>query len=492
MADAPIIILFRQDLRIADNPALASAAAAGQPVVPVYVLDDEAAGAWAAGGASRWWLHHSLVSLSLSLERLGAPLVLRRGRTVDALLALARETGARTIHLTRAYEPFAARLEQDLEARARTASIAVRRFAGSLLAEPEALRTKDGRPFRVFTPFWRALQASVNLPPLATTPRRLTPVATRPRSDDLASWRLLPTRPDWAGGLRAEWQPGETGAAKRLDAFLGTGLEGYATQRDRPDIAGTSQLSPYLHFGEVSPRQCWHALDAARQREPSVAAGAASFLRELGWREFSVHLLHNWPSIPEAPFRAQFADFPWEPDAALRRELFAAWSRGRTGYPIVDAGMRQLWETGWMHNRVRMITASFLTKHLLIPWQDGARWFWDTLVDADLANNSASWQWVAGSGADAAPYFRVFNPVLQGLKFDPDGAYVRRFVPELARLADKDLHAPWMANDDALARAGVTLGKTYPRPIVDHDFGRRRALEAFATIKTDAPAPDAA
>jgi deoxyribodipyrimidine photo-lyase len=387
---------FRQDLRVRDNAALAAAASTSRPVVPVFIFDTAAAGEWSAGGASRWWLHGSLLSLGESLARLGSRLILRRGATVDVLLEIAAETGACSIHFSRAYEPHSARLEHDLSARGNALGLDVRRFAGTVFAEPETLATKDGDPFRVFTPFWRALSSSYQPRPVLSPPEKLSKPKRWPASDDLDSWQLLPTRPDWAGGLRTSWEPGEAGAERRLSEFMDEALTGYATQRDRPDLAGTSRLSPHLHFGELSPNKCWYAIDLARQRAPQSATGAASFLRELGWREFSYHLLHHSPSLPLEPFRPQFSAFPWERDEALTRAHFEAWSRGRTGYPIVDAGMRQLSQTGWMHNRVRMIAASFLTKQLLLPWQTGARWFWDTLVDADLASNSASWQWGGG------------------------------------------------------------------------------------------------
>ncbi len=491
MAD-PVIMWFRQDLRIADNAALAAATAGGGPVLAVFVLDEVASGTWGPGGASRWWLHHSLRALDESLHAIGSRLILRRGKTIDILLAIASESGARSIHLTRGYEPHAARLEQALNVAGSKAGVGVHRFPGALLKEPEALQNRSGQPFRVFTPFWRALLASERPRASGPAPHQLKRPKLWPRSDNLDDWLLVPRKPDWADGLRATWEPGEAGAARRLTALVDNALASYATGRDRPDRPGTSMLSPHLHFGEVSPNQCWHAVHFAMERDPSLASGAASFLRELGWREFSTHLLHHWPTLPETSFRPEFEAFPWEPDDAERRANLAAWSRGETGYPIVDAGMRQLWQTGWMHNRVRMIAASFLTKHLLVPWQTGARWFWDTLVDADLANNAASWQWVAGSGADAAPYFRIFNPILQGQKFDPDGAYVRRYVPEIARLPVKFLHAPWTAPTEVLATAGVSLGQTYPLPIVGHEQARRRALAAYATIKRSGVATESA
>jgi deoxyribodipyrimidine photo-lyase len=480
---APIIVWFRQDLRTADNPALAAAAAAG-PVLPVYVLDDETPGSWALGGASRWWLHHSLMALAARLDGLGTPLILRRGRAPEILERIAAETGARGIFWNRAYEPFAAAAEHALADRLKRAGREARRFRSALLFEPEDVVTKDGKPYQVFTPFWRACLARPEpLRPTPAPPSLVMPKATV-RSDRLDDWALLPKKPDWAGGLRTAWPddgtgPGEAGAARRLDSFLGEALASYREDRDRPDRDGTSRLSPHLHFGELSPRQLWHAVRATDAVRGHAAAGADAYLRELGWREFSAHLLHHVPTLPEAPLRAAFARFPWRDDAAA----LDAWQRGRTGYPLVDAGMRQLWATGWMHNRVRMVAASFLIKHLLLPWQAGARWFWDTLVDADLANNSASWQWVAGCGADAAPFFRIFNPTLQGEKFDPDGRYVRAWVPELAPLPDRFIHRPDAAPTEVLKAAGIVLGATYPRPVVEHGAARQRALAAFARVK---------
>ncbi len=482
MSANSIIVWFRQDLRLADHSALASAARSGRPVVPVYVLDDEAPGEWKPGGASRWWLHTSLAELSSALEALGSRLILRQGATRDVLLALARECGAKAIHVTRSYEPHAVRTESDMKAACETAGIGLHRYPGSLLFEPETIRTKDGGPFRVFTPFWKACLAAPEQQAPSPPPERIAAPSAWPACDVLENWKLQPQSPDWAGGLRATWMPGEAGAKVRLSTFLDTALVDYATARDRPDKPGTSMLSPHLHFGEISPRQCWHAARHAAGRDPRLSSGAASFIREVGWREFSTHLLFRFPDITHAAFRADFAHFPWNTGKSVVHEL-GTWQRGATGYPIVDAGMRELWHTGYMHNRVRMIVASFLTKHLRIHWQEGARWFWDTLVDADLANNSASWQWVAGSGADAAPYFRIFNPVLQGQKFDPDGNYVQRWVPELMRLSAKHIHAPWLAPAEVLAGAGVRLGRTYPLPVVDHGQARAAALAAYDAMK---------
>lgn len=490
---APVIHWFRCDLRLADNPALTAASDVGRPVIPVYVHDTTGIASRPTGGAGRWWLHHSLASLDASLRAADSRLVLRQGSPIEILIALAREVKACAIHMTRGYEPLNIKVEAELKAACADAGIELRRFSSGLLFEPEAVRTKMGEPYKVFTPFWKACLEQ--FPPARTlpAPAKLAAPAAWPASLPLESLEMLPIKPDWAGGLRrAAWTPGEAGAAQRLLSFLDDAAAGYSEMRDRPDRAGTSRLSPHLHFGEISPRQCWHAADFARLTKPGIAQGATSFLREIGWREFSAHLLFHWPSLPEQAFRPDFAAFPWKPDSPERTQQLRAWQLGRTGYPIVDAGMRQLWETGWMHNRVRMIVASFLCKHLLIHWREGESWFWDTLVDADLASNAASWQWVAGSGADAAPYFRIFNPILQGVKFDPDGAYVHRFVPELALLPAPHVHAPWDAPRAILSAAGVTLGQTYPHPIVEHALAREKALAAYAAMKTDSLAAQAA
>jgi deoxyribodipyrimidine photo-lyase len=484
---APVIHWFRQDLRLADNPALSAAVTSDVPQIALFIFDEETPGAWAPGAASRWWLHHSLTALDRSLRQRGGALTLRRGPAVDALVHLVRETNARQVTFTRGYGPHAAPQEAEIAEQLATINVDCRRFGGALLYEPEAVATKDGRPYRVFTPFHRASRAQPVGAPIPA-PAEFRRPSRPPDSDALADWALLPVKPDWSGGLRETWTPGEDAAKARLDTFVSDAMGRYATDRDRPDVTGTSLLSPHLHFGEIGPRQCWHRVSHAMGSGDGRERGAEAFLRELVWREFSTHLLHHWPTLPDRPFRADFADFPWRNDDAS----LTAWQQGRTGYPIVDAGMRELWHTGWMHNRVRMVAASFLIKHLLIPWQQGEAWFWDTLVDADLANNAASWQWVAGCGADAAPYFRIFNPVLQGQKFDTDGAYVRRWVPELAKLPNKFVHQPWAAPDDILADAAVTLGGSYPRPIVDHAAARRRALDAYALIRSpsgDKPAP---
>jgi deoxyribodipyrimidine photo-lyase len=479
MTRPPAIVWFRQDLRLADNPALMAAAERGGPVVPVYILDDDAAGDWRPGGASRWWLHHSLVALARDLEGTGAPLVLRRGPSAETIGALIEATGADAVHWNRCYEPYAVARDKAIKRAFKNRGIAVESCNGASLLEPWHVGTQQGEPYKVFTPFWKQLRAAMPPARPLPAPKRLAGLGRAPDCDRLEDWGLLPRKPDWADGLREAWTPGEAGARDRLQAFLDDGLERYADRRDRPDRPDTSRLSPHLHFGELSPRQAWHGALAARVDSDLAERQVGAFLRELGWREFCLHLLHHWPALPDRAWRPAFQDFPWAAD----RSPLAAWQQGRTGYPIVDAGMHELWRTGWMHNRVRMVAASFLVKHLLIPWQEGEAWFWDTLVDADLASNAANWQWVAGSGADAAPYFRIFNPVLQGRKFDPDGAYVRRWVQELARLPAAHIHAPWDAPESVLRDAGVRLGETYPPPIVDHKAARERALAAFAEIK---------
>jgi deoxyribodipyrimidine photo-lyase len=467
---APALLWFRQDLRLSDHAALHAALRDGRKVLPVFVLDDAAAGAWAPGGAARWWLHHSLSALSASLAALGAKLVLRRGSALEQIPLLAKQIGAADVHTGGGPEPWARALDREMAVVLQAEGVGLHRHRTRMLFNPEAIRTGVGGAYGVYTPFARACRMAGPPVPLPAPDRIPSPSA--PRSDRLEDWGLLPERPDWAGGLRATWTPGEVGAQAQLQRFLAQGLAGYAERRNLPALAGTSMLSPHLSWGEISMAQAWLAAEAAAE---GAGAGLAAFQSELLWREFSIYQLWHFPALPEQPLKKNCAAMPWRHDPAG----LAAWQRGQTGIPIVDAGMRQLWQTGWMHNRVRMITASFLTKHLLLPWRTGEEWFWDTLVDADLSANAASWQWVAGSGADAAPFFRVFNPVLQGRKFDPDGAYVRRFVPELAGLGDRYLHAPWEAPSAVLAADGITLGSTYPQPILDLAAGRDRALAAW-------------
>jgi deoxyribodipyrimidine photo-lyase len=469
----PVILWFRDDLRLSDQAAVQAAAESGQPVLPVFILDDSTPGRWALGGASRWWLHHSLSALAASVGSLGCKLVLRRGKSSGILAELVKSTGATDVFTGGLADPWARQLDQTVS---EATEAKVHRMRTRTLFQPDSIRTKTGGAYSVYSPFANACMALGGPKPPADAPKSLR-AADGGHGDRLGDWGLLPAHPDWAGGLRETWAPGEAGAMERAEAFLSDGLGAYASGRDRPAGDGTSMLSPHLHFGEISAARLWHLA----HRQPN-SKGRAIFVRELLWREFCANLLWHNPGLPEAPLRPEFAKMPWRDD----QPGLAAWQKGQTGVPIVDAGMRQLWQIGWMHNRVRMIVASFLIKHLMIPWQEGEAWFWDTLVDADLANNAANWQWVAGSGADAAPYFRIFNPVLQGGKFDAHGDYVRHFVPELAKLDAKYIHAPWQAPSRALEAAGVVLGKTYPNPIIGLAEGRARALDAYAQIRSAA------
>jgi deoxyribodipyrimidine photo-lyase len=471
---------FRLDLRLADNPALHAALERGRGVVPVFIWAPEEEAPHEPGAASRWWLHQSLAALEADLRRLNSRLIIRRGPILEALRLMVQETGAEAVVWNRRYEPVVAARDAGIERELRADGLEVQTFNASLFHEPWTIANRSGKPFQVFTPFWRycRTQAEPAAPLLA--PRRLTGPGKWPRSLALAALELEP-KIDWAGGIRNAWQPGERGAQTRLRRFIDDAFAEYDELRNRPDLPGTSRLSPHLHFGEVSPGQVWHALkQAAEAAKPPVCDWKDSqFLTELGWREFAYHLLHHFPHTPERPLRAEFEHFPWKQNPAWLK----AWQRGRTGYPLVDAGLRELWTTGWMHNRVRMVVASFLVKHLQMTWVEGARWFWDTLVDADLANNTLGWQWTAGCGADAAPYFRIFNPVAQGERFDPEGAYVRHWVPELARLPDRWLQQPWRAPAAVLTQAGVALGATYPEPVISHFAAREVALEAYAKVR---------
>ena len=480
----PAVCWLRLDFRLADNPALEAAAQCGGPVVPVFIWSPDEEGPWPPGGASKWWLHQSLAALDTRLREVGSRLVLRRGPALTTLRALVEETGARAVFWNRRYEPAARAAETRVEESLRGEGCATASFNAALLHEPWTIQNQSGKPFQVFTPFWKRCLTQPDPPKPRPAPRKLPAPTNWPKSIPLDELELEPRIP-WADGLRAAWQPGEMGAAANLRRFLDHTLEDYPERRNRPDVTGTSRLSPHLHFGEISPRQIWHGV--ARRAEqrgwPTELWRGSQFLAEVGWREFAHHLLFHYPHTPAEPLRAGFKAFPWRNDASLLQ----AWQKSRTGYPIVDAGMRELWTTGWMHNRVRMIVASFLVKDLLLPWQQGARWFWDTLVDADLAQNTLGWQWTAGCGADAAPYFRVFNPVSQGEKFDPHGDYVRRWCPELARLPGEWIHQPQKAPPAILRAAGVELGRTYPPPIVNHAIAREVALEAYARIKDAAP-----
>lgn len=465
------LVWLRRDLRLSDNAALRAALDGGGAVVPVYVWSPADDGAWPPGAASRWWLHHSLTQLDAALRKAGSRLIVRCGHAASVLPELAAECGATAVAWPRQYEPDARAVAMAARDALEQRGVTVIETRGNVLFEPGELLTTSGDAYRVFTPFWNAIRGMRGgVPPSLRAPTTIAAPARWPASRRIADLDLEP-RVDWAGGLRERWHPGEAGGRTALRRFVAARLAPYERSRDIPGESGTSRLSPHLHFGEVSVRQAWHA----------AAAGphGAAFRRQLAWREFACHLLYFFPATPMEPLREPFRAFPWISDPAALH----AWQRGRTGYPLVDAGMRELWATGWMHNRVRMVVASFLVKHLLIRWQDGAAWFWDTLVDADLANNTLGWQWAAGCGADAAPYFRVFNPTLQGERFDPEGTYVRRWIPEIARLPTRYIHQPWAAPRAALAAAGIILGKTYPEPIVDHAAARERALRAFHSLQ---------
>ena len=471
---SPALVWLRRDLRLHDNPALL-AACEQHSVVPVYLHCPSEEGDWPPGAASRWWLHHSLTALADTLQARGSRLIIRRGDDSLALLQeLVDETGATTVHWNRLYEPAIRERDRAIKASLRDQGLEVHSHNAALLREPWMVKTQTGTPYRAFTPFWRAARKGAFAEP-RPAPGALAGVAEWPPGltpDDLD---LLP-KIRWDKGIAASWTPGEAGAWQQLQTFLEARLKGYDARRDLPAIDGTSRLSPHLHFGEIGPRQIASALQGLPDGDDRD-----SFLSEIGWREFSHHLLFQNPEMPDLPLDRRFEQFPWsgDQDAALY-----AWQRGETGIPIVDAGMRQLWETGWMHNRVRMIVGSLLTKNLRVPWQRGETWFWDTLVDADLASNSMGWQWIQGSGADAAPYFRIFNPVRQGERFDPEGEYVRHWIPELQRLPTRHIHAPWQATGEELRQAGVRLGRDYPQPIVDLADSRKQALDAYAAIRT--------
>jgi deoxyribodipyrimidine photo-lyase len=459
------LVWFRQDLRLSDNACLSAAAAKG-PITPVFILDDSTPGQWRWGGASRWWLHHSLHSLGQKIL-----LVLRRGQTEIELEKLLKETGASSLHFSRDYAPWSPRLEHRVKEMCDRLGVECHRHGGFLLHEPESIRNGSGEAYKVYTPFSRACFAKGEPPPAKPLPQlSFAPTAA---GDGLDEWNLVPQNPNWATEFADNWKPGEQGAHGQLAKFLDEALVDYAEGRDRPDKSVTSRLSPHLHWGEISPRQVWQATRQAMAAANGTRdASGEKFLKEVLWREFSYHLLHLFPQLPDQPFKSEFSNFPWADDKAGLEK----WQKGQTGFPIVDAGMRELWSTGVMHNRVRMIVASFLVKDLLIPWQQGAAWFWYTLVDADIASNSASWQWVAGCGADAAPYYRIFNPVLQGQKFDPEGDYVRRWIPELSDVPNAFIHEPWEMPQPP---------RSYAKPMLDHGTARNRALEALKKIKKE-------
>ncbi len=453
--ERPVVMWFRQDLRLGDNPALCAAVASGRPVLPLYILDDVSSGAFQMGAASRWWLRRSLQALDGDLD---GCLCVRAGSALEVFAELDIEA----VYFSRCYEPWRMQVDAAVSAALAGRGVEVFSFNGSLLFEPDSVLKADGSPYRVFTPFYKngCLGGAAPRVPVAA------PSGLRLHRGVDSTYSV----PDvsWAAGMEAVWTPGEDSAGRRLSEFVALEIDGYLAGRDYPSRPSVSRLSPHLAFGELSPNQAWYELGGRGQ----------GFLRQLCWREFSYSLLYHLPDMPYRNIQARFDDFPWVDDAVLLR----LWQRGQTGYPMVDAGMRELWRTGYMHNRVRMIVGSFLVKNLLLHWRLGEEWFWDTLLDADLANNSMNWQWVAGCGVDAAPYFRVFNPVLQGQKFDGEGVYVRKYVPELAALPDKHIHSPWLAGAAVLRSAGLELGVDYPLPVVDLRESRNRALAAFKSL----------
>ncbi|MBD3267222.1 deoxyribodipyrimidine photo-lyase [bacterium] len=476
----PTLVWFRNDLRLEDNPAFCAAVEQKGPILPLYIHAPDEEGEWKPGEASNWWLHHSLYALHEELSKLGLRLIVQQGESLDILTRLAKKTKAAAIFWNRRYEPTLVARDAYVKSCLQELDVFVESFNASLLFEPWEIKNRQDKPFKVFTPFWKHY-LSIMAPPMPLArPQTVLAPSSWPPSLSIGDLELQPFY-DWTGGLQENWKPGARHAKHQLERFINETILHYDEKRNRPDTVGTSRLSPYLHFGDIGPRQVFHAVQERLQEEnnDAFAKNAWAFLRELGWREFAYHLLFHFPYTADSPLREEFEAFPWQANP----QGMEAWRKGLTGYPIVDAGMRELWETGWMHNRVRMIVASFLVKDQLLPWREGAKWFWNTLVDADLANNTLGWQWTAGCGADAAPYFRIFNPVLQGEKFDPQGHYVRKWVPELAGLPNKLLHKPWEASPTALAEAGIELGETYPRPIVDHKEARADALRAYDTIK---------
>ncbi len=476
----PVILWFRNDLRLDDNAALALALREGAPVIPVFVFAPGEEAPWSPGGASRWWLHHALQDLDGQLRERGSRLIVKKAApgqgSLDVLSSLARETGARAVFWSRRYEPGIIQRDSGIKESLRSQGIHAESANSGMLFEPHEIANKSGKPFQVFTPMWRHYQ-KLGKPELVRVPlEELRHPKKWPGTDSIQSLALLPTLP-WDTGFGEFWgTPSRQDGLRRLRAFVKSGAEDYPEHRDVPAEPGTTRLSAYLHFGQLGPREVWAALAGAPNYSDHFSTGA---MRQLVWRDFAHHLLFHFPETPLKPLRPEYELFPWQSGEGL----FEAWKRGETGYPIVDAGMRQLWQTGWMHNRVRMIAGSLLVKHLLQPWQDGAQWFWDTLVDADLANNTMGWQWIGGCGADAAPYFRIFKPITQGERFDPQGVYVRRYLPELKGLPNKFVHKPWEMGGLELKGCGVELGRNYPHPIIDHATGRQRALDAFAEFK---------
>ena len=463
--NASIIVLFRRTLRVSDNEALFEASKRNLPIIPIYVYDRYE---HRQGAAAKWWLHRSLVSLDESFRALGLKLVIRKGELQPEVSSLAKESNCSVVYWSRSYDPEIKQGEDKLEAFLQKKGIQVQTFNSTLLIEPKDLKNKQGKPYQVYTPFSKSVfLADIRKP--FPIPRDLKRPRSWPKSIEISKLGLKP-KIRWDKGLLEVWNPGEAKAQEILERFSRRTIKRYNVSRDFPAVQGTSKLAPYIHFGEISPQQVWWRLFRHMDQECTKV-----FLKQLIWREFAYYLLQHFPYTERQPLRKNFEKFPWN----RSKKMLRAWQQGQTGYPIVDAGMRELWHTGWMHNRVRMIVASFLTKDLFVNWTEGAKWFWDTLVDADLANNTMGWQWVAGCGADAAPYFRIFNPVLQGERFDPTGDYVKKWIPELAALEPRYVHQPWEAPKVVLDRAGICLGRNYPNPLIDHNECRHKAMTLY-------------
>ena len=471
----PVILWFRQDLRIRDNEALAAALESKRPIIPVFIWDEKGEGSWSPGGAARVFLRCALKALEDDLTEYGLQMVFRKGESREVLSQLIEECDAGAVYWNRRYEPSIVSRDSEIKKGLLEDGKEAESFNSSLLFEPWKISTQQGKPFQVFTPFWKNAKKRDRPRPVEVDLRKLTLPDSFPESGSIESLELTSGEP-WEKKIAKHWEVSEGAAHKRMEKFLSGPVSDYDGDRDLPAVDGTSRLSPFLHWGLIGPRQIW---EAVIDNEMENTKGGRTYVSEIGWREFAYHVLYHFPKTPEKPLREKYEDFPWE----TNQTHLERWKKGQTGYPIVDAGMRQLWQEGWMHNRVRMVVGSFLVKHLLQSWEEGAKWFWDCLVDADLASNTLGWQWSGGCGADAAPYFRVFNPMTQGEKFDGDGEYVRKYVPELGDMPDKFIHEPWEAPRETLEDAGVELGKDYPEPIIEHKKGRERALAAFDKVK---------
>ena len=470
------LVCFRNDFRLLDNPALFEAVRLKKKVIPVFIYDQSAFGDWDLGGAAKWWLHQSIKDIQKQISSLGGRLILRKGSTASTIRELVESTQASSVYWNRRYLLSERTVDAVVKEMLVDMGIEVKSFQASLLVEPWTTANKEGNPFKVYSPFWRSIKDNPIPEPLELDFSKIEFGDENIECLGLEDLDLIPKDKTWHKPFHDFWKVSETNAHDLLLNFIHLGIDDYAVDRDRPDLNGTSSLSPFLRWGQISPRQIAHALI---QNCDLNAKGPIVYLKEIYWREFAYYVMYHFPKTSDSPLQEKYKNFPWNED----KNTLSAWKWGKTGYPIVDAGMRQLYATGWMHNRVRMIVASLLVKHLLLNWHAGAEWFWDTLVDADLASNSLGWQWSGGCGADAAPYFRIFNPMTQGMKFDPNGEYVKRWVPELATLPAKYIHQPWEATASELKSFGVTLGDNYPIPIIEHTFGRERALEALASLK---------